>query len=68
MNGAAKYSEGQLVLAVRGPGSAMEAERRNIGKVGEVVRVAFFKGCTKPYYEIQFKSGLDSVDESCLMV
>lgn len=62
-----KYRVGQEVLAVRGPGRAMEAERWNIGKKGIVVGIHKFHK-SEHHYSVCFntKDVPDNVDESCL--
>ncbi len=61
-----KYSVGQSLRAVRGPGGALNPEPRFLGKVGTVTRVQTFKRC-QPVYVLSFEDlGEDTVEEVCL--
>lgn len=60
-----KFRMGDPVRAVRGPGGAMEAERRNIGKTGYVVGVHKFHGAAH-HYTVSFDGVQDNADECCL--
>lgn len=62
----AKYSVGQRLRTVRGPGGALNPEPRFLGHVGTVVKVQEFKTC-QPVYVLDFESlGEDTVEEVCL--
>ncbi len=62
----AKYSVGQRLRTVRGPGGALNPEPRFLGHVGTIVKVQEFKTC-QPVYVLDFESlGEDTVEEVCL--
>ena len=62
----AKYSVGQRLRTVRGPGGALNPEPRFRGHVGTIVKVQEFKTC-QPVYVLDFESfGEDTVEEVCL--
>lgn len=62
----AKYSVGQRLRTVRGPGGALNPEPRLLGHVGTIVKVQEFKTC-QPVYVLDFESlGEDTVEEVCL--
>lgn len=62
----AKYSVGQRLHTVRGPGGALNPEPRFLGHVGTIVKVQEFKTC-QPVYVLDFGSlGEDTVEEVCL--
>lgn len=61
------YSVGDQLIAVKGPGNAMQPEPRLIGKVCYVKGVHFFHGDTEHHYSVAFNDGTpDSIDQSCL--
>lgn len=61
-----KYSVGQGLRAVRGPGGALNPEPRFLGRVGTVIDVQTFKTC-QPVYVLDFEGlGEDTVEEVCL--
>ena len=62
----AKYSVGQRLRTVRGPGGALNPEPRFLGHVGTIVKVQEFKTC-QSVYVLDFEAlGEDTVEEVCL--
>ncbi|QQO90771.1 hypothetical protein [Pseudomonas phage Misse] len=62
-----KYHMTQAVVAVKGRGTAMQADAKNLGRVGWIKGVHLFRGDTEHHYTVVFDNGnTDSVDESCL--
>lgn len=66
---AAKLQINQTVRAVRGPGGALQAERRFLGQRGRVVGVQeFLRTCPCYVVEFEFDNAIeqDTIDETCL--
>lgn len=63
----AKYRRTDAVVAVKGPGAAMQPEPRHLGRVCFIQGVHLFRGDTEHHYSVVFDGGsTDSIDESCL--
>ena len=66
---AAKLQINQTVRALRGPGGALQPERRFLGRSGRIVGVQEFKRSC-PCYIVEFECDSaieqDTIDETCL--
>lgn len=63
----AKFRMTDVVVAVKGPGAAMQPEPRHLGRVCLIKGVHLFRGDTEHHYSVVFDDGsTDSIDESCL--
>lgn len=64
----AKYSVGQQLRAVKGPGGYLQPEWWALGRVGTVTGLQTFK-TTQPCYTLDFGDDQhDTIDECCLEV